>query len=390
MTIRQWIELAATLDIDGLEFYTGFLELADPHAWKQSREIAADHGLTIPMLCCSPDFTHPDPAFRREQVNREKHWIEMTAELGGTYCRVLSGQRRPGLAAGNGTTLCRRMHLGMSRPCRQSTALRSYWRITTKTITGTIPSLLNRRKCFATWCRVSIRRTSASTTIRATHTWRVKIRWNFSDRVKNRVVTMHASDRYLIEGTLDDLRREEDQPRLCSPIAAWRHRRRTERLRCDFRQASRCWFRWLDQHRRRSRWPRTIARKRVVLAPQNCSTLAGGSKNRRCCQARLVSFGTAPGKTRKTSTMGEAQKLDAPLQADQRLLSLDALRGFDMFWIIGGKEIVLGGCQVNQLGLASVAVEPIGACRVARLHVVRSDLPAIPVYGWRGDALLVC
>jgi len=31
------------------------------------------------------------------------------------------------------------------------------------------------------------------------------------DLVKHRVVTMHASDRYLIEGTLEDLRREEDQ-----------------------------------------------------------------------------------------------------------------------------------------------------------------------------------
>ena len=30
------------------------------------------------------------------------------------------------------------------------------------------------------------------------------------DRIKHRVVTMHASDRYLIEGTIDDLRREED------------------------------------------------------------------------------------------------------------------------------------------------------------------------------------
>ncbi len=29
-------------------------------------------------------------------------------------------------------------------------------------------------------------------------------------RVKHRVVTMHASDRYLIEGTIEDLRREED------------------------------------------------------------------------------------------------------------------------------------------------------------------------------------
>jgi sugar phosphate isomerase/epimerase len=29
-------------------------------------------------------------------------------------------------------------------------------------------------------------------------------------RVKRRVVTMHASDRYLAEGTIEDLRREED------------------------------------------------------------------------------------------------------------------------------------------------------------------------------------
>ncbi len=30
------------------------------------------------------------------------------------------------------------------------------------------------------------------------------------ERVKRRVVTMHASDRYLSEGTIEDLRREED------------------------------------------------------------------------------------------------------------------------------------------------------------------------------------
>src|SRR5437016_3014356 len=30
------------------------------------------------------------------------------------------------------------------------------------------------------------------------------------DRVKDRVVTMHASDRYLAEGTIEDLRKEED------------------------------------------------------------------------------------------------------------------------------------------------------------------------------------
>src|SRR5688572_15169381 len=79
MSIREWIDMASTLEVDGLEFYTGFLELKDRTVWKQCRRMAADHGLTIPMLCCSPDFTHPDPAFRQRQVDLEKHWIEMTA-----------------------------------------------------------------------------------------------------------------------------------------------------------------------------------------------------------------------------------------------------------------------------------------------------------------------
>jgi predicted acyltransferase len=37
--------------------------------------------------------------------------------------------------------------------------------------------------------------------------------------------------------------------------------------------------------------------------------------------------------------MNEVQTPNAVLRANERLLSLDALRGFDMFWIIGGKEI---------------------------------------------------
>jgi predicted acyltransferase len=63
-----------------------------------------------------------------------------------------------------------------------------------------------------------------------------------------------------------------------------------------------------------------------------------------------VNFETAHGKMRKTNTMAEAQKVDGPLQADKRLLSLDALRGFDMFWIIGGKEIALAAASLTGWG----------------------------------------
>ena len=33
LPLERWIEMAAELDIDGLEFYSGFLELREPSAW---------------------------------------------------------------------------------------------------------------------------------------------------------------------------------------------------------------------------------------------------------------------------------------------------------------------------------------------------------------------
>ena len=97
MKVEEWIRLAATLDIDGLEFYSGFLEMEDPKNWSRFRSMVEEYGMCIPMLCCSPDFTHPDPDFRQQQIELEKKWIDMTAALGGKYCRVLSGQKRPEL-----------------------------------------------------------------------------------------------------------------------------------------------------------------------------------------------------------------------------------------------------------------------------------------------------
>jgi predicted acyltransferase len=45
--------------------------------------------------------------------------------------------------------------------------------------------------------------------------------------------------------------------------------------------------------------------------------------------------------------MNESHTPNSLLRANERLLSLDALRGFDMFWIIGGKEIVRAAAQVT-------------------------------------------
>src|SRR3954462_10562400 len=105
MKVSEWIELASPLDIDGLEWYAGFIEMSDERNWQRFRSMVEDHGKVIPMMCCSPDFTHPDKAFREKEIEKEKNWIDMTYALGGSYCRVLSGQRRPGVTIDEGVQL---------------------------------------------------------------------------------------------------------------------------------------------------------------------------------------------------------------------------------------------------------------------------------------------
>jgi predicted acyltransferase len=56
-------------------------------------------------------------------------------------------------------------------------------------------------------------------------------------------------------------------------------------------------------------------------------------------------------------------------QADGRLLSLDALRGFDMLWIIGGQEIIKGLAQVFPSELSDIAVGQLEHVRWQGLHV---------------------
>ena len=97
MSLADWIEIGATLGVEGLEFYSGFLEDNDAFLNK-TKALLEKRGLQMPMLCCSPDFTELDPDLLGKEIQREKRMIEITAFFGGKYCRVLSGQRRPGLS----------------------------------------------------------------------------------------------------------------------------------------------------------------------------------------------------------------------------------------------------------------------------------------------------
>ena len=97
MSVLQWIDLAAELELDGAELYPNFLESFDSAYLAKIRAHSESRGLELPMFCNSPDFTKPDAAERKKEVERTREMFRVTAELGGRYCRVLSGQNRPGL-----------------------------------------------------------------------------------------------------------------------------------------------------------------------------------------------------------------------------------------------------------------------------------------------------
>jgi sugar phosphate isomerase/epimerase len=209
MRVSEWIELAVRLDIDGLEWYAGFLEMANENNWSLFRKQVERHGKTIPMLCCSPDFTHPDPRFRATEIAKQKRWIEMTVALGGMYCRVLSGQKRPGISVDRGVELaadCIETCLPFAQERNITLILENHY----KDDFWEYPEFAQKMDTF---CQLvnRIDHPNFGVNYDPSNTYLAgEEPLELLKKISHRVVTMHASDRYLREGTIEDLRKDEE------------------------------------------------------------------------------------------------------------------------------------------------------------------------------------
>lgn len=208
MSVSEWIRLAAKLDVQGLEWYAGFIEMADEANWVRFRREVEETGKVIPMMCCSPDFTHPDASFRAREIAKQKRWIDMTVALGGSYCRVLSGQKRPELSLEEGIQFAAdsiEACLPYARQNNITLILENHY----KDDFWEYPEFAQKMDVF---CML----------VNRIHDPNFGVNYDPSNtflageepiellkRVSQRVVTMHASDRYLKYGTIEDLRREE-------------------------------------------------------------------------------------------------------------------------------------------------------------------------------------
>lgn len=209
MTLDEWFDIADDIGVDGVEFYWGITPTSDPAELDRLRSAAADRGLSIPMMCYSPDFAHPDPETRREEVERERRAIEATARLGGEYCRVLSGQRRPAVSRNEGldwVSKCIESLLPHAAEHEVTLVLENHY----KDDFWEYPEFAQQMDVFldlldrideSPWFGINY---DPSNAVIADDD-----PVELLDAVKERVVTMHASDRYLEGGTIEDLRERE-------------------------------------------------------------------------------------------------------------------------------------------------------------------------------------
>lgn len=212
MSVDHWLDLALTLDVDGYEFYWGFTPWKDTKELERIRFRVESEGRSIPMMCFSPDFTQPDQEARREEIEKQRRAIEATSVLGGSYCRVLSGQRRPEVTVRQGIEWVRSaIHelLPYAEQYNVTLILENHY----KDGYWDFPE-------FAQFSDVFLRLIEAI----GDHP-NFGINFDPSNAIVagedpiellkqliDRVVTMHASDRYLEGGSLNDLRRIEQDP----------------------------------------------------------------------------------------------------------------------------------------------------------------------------------
>jgi sugar phosphate isomerase/epimerase len=72
MSVFEWIEMARSLDADGLEMYDGFFTSLDADYLDRVGAAIHEAGFVMPMLCCSPDFTNPEADGRKRAIERHR------------------------------------------------------------------------------------------------------------------------------------------------------------------------------------------------------------------------------------------------------------------------------------------------------------------------------
>ncbi len=209
MDYLQWLRDARALGGEGIEHYDGFLAPLGADAAQRVREVMEQTGQVSSLLCFSPDFTHPDRDERARQVQRQKDAIDMSVALGLRHCRTLSGQRLPGMTRAEGVTrTVEGIRASLDHAGERDVVLcmENHY----KDGNWTYPEFAQAEDVFLEIIgqiehpNFGVQYDPSNAIVGGYDPL------TFLDKVRHRVVSMHASDRYLEEGaTLEDLQQAD-------------------------------------------------------------------------------------------------------------------------------------------------------------------------------------
>ena len=205
----DWLRQAATLGAEGVEHYDGFFASLDEAGVAPVRKTLEETGQISSLMCFSPNFTHADAAERAHQVERQKTAIDLCVLLGIRHCRTLSGQRYPDLSRKDGierTVEGIRRSLEYAEKKNVVLCMENHY----KDGAWQYPEFAQPEDIFL---EIIGRIDSPYFGVQYDPSNAVVGGFDpvpFLEKVENRVVSMHASDRYLAPGaTLDELRQAD-------------------------------------------------------------------------------------------------------------------------------------------------------------------------------------
>jgi sugar phosphate isomerase/epimerase len=199
-----WIHDAASLGGEGVEHYDEFFPSYDERDVAPVMDAMRETGQISSMLCFSPDFTHPDAEERKRQVERQKRAIDLSVRIGARYCRTLSGQKYPGLGLDEGVAraaACIKRVLEYAETRNVILCLENHYKVGEWRYPEfsqqeepylALLDAVGESPCFGVQYDPSNAVVGGFDPIA------------FLEKIKHRVVTVHASDRYLVPGTTFD------------------------------------------------------------------------------------------------------------------------------------------------------------------------------------------
>jgi sugar phosphate isomerase/epimerase len=102
MSLAEWARMGAALKLDAVDLSILFLPERSIKAAETIRRQVEAEGVSITMLTTYPDFTHPDPAQRKKELELEIEAVHLAASLGAKFIRVTAGQAHPETCTSDG------------------------------------------------------------------------------------------------------------------------------------------------------------------------------------------------------------------------------------------------------------------------------------------------